>query len=180
MNSDELELLYRTRQSCREFSDRPLERELAERICRAALLAPSARNAQPWHIFLLMGEKAKEVLPAIQHLGANKFAGKAQAFAVIAEDASCGVMKVASAFKENEFVRNDLGILTAHLVLAAEAAGVGSCIIGWRNEDKLRALLSLPDKRRIPAVVALGYPADGYPVREKKRKDEAEVLTVLS
>ena len=88
-------------------------------------------------------------------------------------------MKVGEAFKENEFVRNDLGILTAHLVLAAEAAGVGSCILGWRDEEKIREILGLGKNVLIPEIVALGYPAQDYPVREKKRKPLSDVLTVL-
>lgn len=89
------------------------------------------------------------------------------------------MMKVGELFKENEFVRNDLGILTAHLVLAAEAAGVGSCILGWRNEEKLREILGLGKNTVIPEVVALGYPAEGYPVREKKRKPQDETFALI-
>lgn len=47
MDLNELETFYKSRQSCREFSDRPIEKELLRRVCEAALLAPSAMNAQP-------------------------------------------------------------------------------------------------------------------------------------
>lgn len=122
------------------------------------------------------GEKRKEAVKALRRLGMNKFAEDAQALVLIAEDKSAGMMKLGAALKENEFVKNDLGILTAHLVLAAEAAGLGSCIIGWRDEKELRSLFSLGEKTMIPEVVALGYPAEGYELRPKKRKPTSETL----
>ena len=179
MNIQELEKLYLQRQSCREFSDMVVPNEVICEICRVALLAPSAMNAQPWQLIAVTGEKRQDVLAAIQHLGMNKFASKASAIIVVAEGKNGGLMKVGAAFKENEFVRNDLGILTAHLVLAAEAAGLGSCIIGWRNEAKLREALGLGKNVKIPEVVAVGYPAEGYPVREKKRKELGEVFRLI-
>lgn len=179
MDLKELETLYLNRQSCREFSDRPLDGGLVKEICRVALLAPSAMNAQPWRLIAVTGERRKEILPLLQRLGMNKFLSGAQALIVVAEGKNSGPMKVGAAFKENEFLRNDLGILTAHLVLAAQAAGVGSCIIGWRNEEKLREALGLGKKTLIPEIVALGYPADGYPVREKKRKATEDVFSLF-
>lgn len=78
-----------------------------------------------------------------------------------------------------DFTANDLGILTAHLVLAAEAAGVQSCILGWRSRKKLCAALGLPEKTEIPVIIALGYAPEGYELRPKKRKSLEETLTVL-
>ncbi len=170
MQLSDLEQLYTKRQSCREFSDTVVPEEVIGEICRVALLAPSAMNAQPWKLVAVMGEKKDELVKALQRLGMNKFASKASAAVCVVASKGNFFTQVGSVFKENEFVRNDLGILTAHLVLAAEAAGVGSCILGWRDEEKLRNLLGLGKEAVVPEVVVLGYPAEGYPVREKKRK----------
>ena len=153
--------------------------EVIAEVCRVALLAPSAMNAQPWQLVAVTGERRADILKNIQRLGMNKFASKASALVVVASDKSGGMMKVGEIFKENEFVRNDLGILTAHLILAAEAAGLGSCIIGWRDEEKLRESLGFKKNVTIPAIVALGYPAEGYPVREKKRKPFSDAFALL-
>ncbi len=179
MDLKDMQALYLKRQSCRSFSDMIVPEEVIAEICRTALLAPSATNAQPWRLIAVMGEKKDEIVKYLQRLGMNKFASKASALVAVAEGKSGGMMKLGSVFKENEFVRNDLGILTAHLVLAAEAAGVGSCILGWRDEEKLRAALGLGKDTLIPVVVALGYPEEAYPVREKKRKPLEEVFTLL-
>lgn len=179
-NLDELEQLYLTRQSCRAFdSSKPVERELLERVCRLALLSPSACNAQPWKLYIVTGDRAKEAVKGLQDMGMNKFASEAPALVVIAESKGNLVSKIGEKFRGNDFTHNDIGILTAHLVLAAEAAGLNSCILGWRNEKKLCEALSLPKGTRIPEVVALGYAAEGYEVRPKKRKSEKETLVYI-
>ena len=52
--------LAQRRQSCRNFDpSREVESEKLETILAAALLAPSAKNRQPYEIFVAKGEKAK-------------------------------------------------------------------------------------------------------------------------
>lgn len=179
MNLHELEELYLHRQSCRSFSDKPVPEELVREICRLALLSPSACNAQPWKLIAVTGEKAKELAKGLQDLGMNKFASDAPVLVAVVEGKSNLTAKVGARFKDNDFTQNDLGILTAHLVLAAEAAGLGSCILGWRNENKLRPVLGLKKDARIPEVIALGYPADDYPTHPKNRKPLEETFTLL-
>lgn len=179
MDLDEFEELVVRRQSCREFADRPVAKELVERICRIALLAPSACNAQPWELHAVVGEKCKEAAKGLQDLGMNKFASGAAALVAVVEGKSNISAKLGGRIKDNEFTRHDLGILTAHLVLAAESAGLGSCILGWRNEEKLRVSFGLKKDAKIAVVVALGFPAEGYAVREKKRKPLDETLKIL-
>ncbi len=179
MDINEIENLYLHRQSCREFSEKPVSEELIQKICSLALLAPSAVNAQPWQLIAVMGEKKDEFVKAVQPMGMNKFAGKAQALIVVAQDKSGGIMRVGEVVKDNPYVKNDLGILTAHLILAAEAAGLGTCILGGRDEDKLRALLGFKKDVHIPHVVAVGYPAEGYEVRPKKRKPLKDTFLLL-
>ena len=174
---EELEKLYLTRQSCRSFDkEKPVERELLERICRLALLSPSACNAQPWKLYVVTGDKAKQVVKGLQDMGANKFASDAPALIVIAEGKGNLTASVGKSLKDNDFTHNDIGMLTAHLVLAAEAAGLQSCILGWRNEKKLQESLGLAKGTKIPHAIALGYATEGYEIRPKKRKDEKDTL----
>lgn len=176
---DELEKLYLTRQSCRSFDkEREIEPALLERVCRLALLAPSACNAQPWKLYAVTGERKNAAVKGLQDMGMNKFASDAPALVVIAEGKSNATAKFGAKVKDNDFTHNDIGILTAHLVLAAEAAGLQSCILGWRNEKKLCEALDLPKDTRIPEVVALGYQTAGYEIRPKKRKDEGLLFFV--
>lgn len=174
---NELEQLYLTRQSCRSFdSSKPVDKELLERICKLALLSPSACNAQPWKLYVITGDKAKEAIKGVQDMGMNKFASDASAIIVIAEGKGNLTASVGNRLKDNDFTHNDIGILTAHLVLAAEAAGLQSCILGWRNEKKLCTALDLPKGTKLSNAVVLGYATEGYEVRPKKRKDPKDTL----
>lgn len=171
--------LYAHRQSCRAFDGKPVPEQLLKEICELALLAPSACNAQPWHLYAVTGEKVKDVAACVQGLGMNKFASDAGAFVVVAEGKSNLTARLGDRLKDQNFTPGDIGIMTAHLVLAAETAGLSSCILGWRSEKKLRTLLALSEETRIPYVVALGYAVEGEPIRPKKRKPTDETLTFL-
>ena len=179
MELEDIEQLYRNRQSCRAFDGREVPADLVKRICAAALLAPSACNAQPWKLVAVLGEKRKEVAGCLQGLGMNKFASDAGALVAVCEGKSNLTAKLGGRMKNTDFTANDLGILTAHLVIAAEAAGVSSCILGSRNEEKLREALGIRDPVRIPVVVALGYAKAGDPVRPKNRKPLEETFLLL-
>ena len=180
MDIKDIEKLYLHRQSCRSFDlERPVSDELLREVCRLALLAPSACNSQPWKLLAVTGEKAKQLAAGVQDLGMNKFASDAPAFIVVLEGTGNLTATVGSRFKNTDFLHNDIGIMTAHLVLAAEAAGLATCILGWRNEEKLRNILLLPEKTRIPHIIAIGYASAGYETREKKRKSMEDTFVLL-
>ncbi len=179
MDIREIEQLYLHRQSCRAFDGRDVSEELVRKVCSLALLAPSACNAQPWKLVAVLGDRRRPVAACVQGLGMNKFASDAGAFVAVCEGKSNLTAKLGGRMKDTDFTANDLGILTAHLVLAAEGAGLASCILGWRSEEKLRAALGIMEKVRIPVVVALGYAKEDDPIRPKKRKPYEETLTIL-
>ena len=56
----------------------------------------------------------------------------------------------------------------------AAAQGLGSCILGWVDDEKIREICSLDAPVRL--VITLGYAADGDKLREKKRKDTPSVV----
>lgn len=179
MNLNDIESLFLHRQSCREFTDKDIPDELVEKICKLALLSPSACNSQPWKLIAVKGERKDALAKAMQDLGMNKFASDAPVLIAVIEGKSNLSATVSSRFKDNDFLHNDIGILTAHLILAAEAAGLGTCILGWRNEKNIREVLKLNEKVRIPHVIALGYPPKAYEIRQKKRKDFTETFSFL-
>ncbi len=172
-----IEELFSHRQSCRNYSDKPIDKQILEKVIRLASLAPSACNSQPWRVICVSGEKAKDFAKCVQSLGQNKFASKAQAFYVIIETKAKLLERVAQSFKDSAFTENDIGIFVAHIVLALESFGIGSCILGWRSVDKIQEFLSLPKDTKIPLVISMGYPAEDDVVREKKRKDFTEIYS---
>ena len=179
MNLSDIRELYTHRQSCRAFDGTPVEQTLLKEICELALLAPSACNAQPWKLVAVTGEKVRQIAACTQSLGMNKHASNAGAFVVVIEGKSNLTAKLGGRMKGVDFTPGDVGIMTAHLILAADAAGVSSCILGWRDEKSIRRVLSLDDDARIPYVIALGYAKKDDPVRPKTRKLSSETLTLI-
>ena len=66
-------------------------------------------------------------------------------------------------------------IAAAHFCLQAAELGLGTCMIGWFDEKKLKLLLNIPEKRKIGLVITLGYPPEDYKMRKKIRKPLAEI-----
>ncbi len=175
----ELKELFLKRQSTREYSDRPVETDKLKKICELAQLAPSAINAQPYKMYAIAGGKAKSFAKNIQKDGANEWASGCTAFIVIEQLEARSVTRGERVITNAEFIPNDVGILAAYIALAAEDMGVQNCIVGLRDEKGIAEFLGLPETARFPLVIALGYAAEGYPVREKRRRDFEKAVTVL-
>lgn len=171
--------LASTRQSDRAFDpERPVEKEKLERILEAARLAPSACNAQPWHIIVIDEPELKNKVAdatSARVLGMNHFTKQAPLHLLLVEEKVNLSSGIGGWVKQKDYAQMDLGILAAHIALAAHAEGLGSCILGWFNEPKMRELLFIPEQKRIWLDIAIGYSLQ--PLRPKKRKPIHEVVS---
>lgn len=166
------------RQSCRNYQEgREIPQEILNRVLEAGRLSPSACNSQPYQFTVCRGETAKEAAAAVQGMGMNKFASKVPVFLVISENAYNGTAALGAKVKKNDYRSIDIGIAAAYLTAEATAQGLGSCILGWFDDQKLRTLCHLTQPVRL--VIALGYGAEGDPLREKKRKDPKDLIRFL-
>ncbi|MDR1081507.1 MAG: nitroreductase family protein [Deltaproteobacteria bacterium] len=173
--SDFLELAAR-RQSCRDFSDKPVEHEKLVKCAEAARLAPSGCNAQPWSLVVVESpDKVKEVAECTQLLGLNRHNDKARAFFVAVEEPAKLMPKVASLLDSQIFAKGDLGGFVLSLCLEAETQGLGTCILGMFDRPRLREILGIPEDRSIFLLVSVGYPASDR-VREKTRKPAGQFV----
>ena len=166
-----------TRQSCRAYDKaRIVEREKLDAILEATRLAPSACNGQPYHMTVCKGDLAKDVAKATQGMGMNKFASQAPVLIVVSEMPYVKSAAMGARVKNNDYRSIDIGIATAYLTAEATAQGLGTCILGWFDDDKIRALCGIEHPVRL--VITLGYPKDET-VRPKKRKELAELVTEI-
>ena len=166
------------RQSCRAYDpDREVEREKLDAVLEALRLAPSACNGQPYHMTVCTGESAKAVAKTTQSMGMNAFASDAPVMIVISEKPYVKSAAVGAKLKKNDYRSIDIGILSAYITAEATAQGLGSCILGWFDDAKLRALCGLDQPVRL--VICIGYPKEGDSLRPKKRKDAAELISKL-
>lgn len=161
--------IARKRQSCRRYdAARPVEEEKLAAVLTAVQLAPSACNGQPYRVTVCRGETAREVAKATMGMGMNKFAAEAPVLLVISEEPYVRTAAVGAKLKKNDYRSIDIGIAAAYLTAEATAQGLSTCILGWLDDAKIRALCGLTQPVRL--VITLGYGAADDPLREKKRK----------
>ena len=168
--------IAQNRQSCRSYDDtRPVEEEKLSAILESVRLSPSACNGQPYHLTVCRGETAKAVAAATMGMGMNKFAAQAPILIVISEESYVKSAALGAKLKGNDYRSIDIGIAAAYLTAEAAAQGLGTCILGWFDDGKIRSLCGLNAPVRL--VVTLGYPKEGDPLRNKKRKDLQELVS---
>ena len=167
-----------TRQSCRNYNpERVVEDEKLNRILETARLAPSACNGQPYHITVCKGEVARGVAKAVQGMGMNKFASDAPVMLVISEKPYVKTAAFGSKIKGIDYRSIDIGILSAYITAEATAQGLGTCILGWLDDNAIRKICGIDET--VKMVITLGYPKDYDKLRTKKRKDLDELVTVI-
>ena len=169
--------IAQTRQSCRSYDeDRSVEQEKLDAILEAVRLAPSACNGQPYHLTVCTGETAKQAELATRGMGGlNKFTTQAPVAIIISEMPYVKTAALGAKLKKNDYRSIDIGIVAAYLTSEATAQGLSSCILGWLDDKKLRAITGLDTPARL--VVLLGYPKEDT-VRAKTRKSLDELVTV--
>lgn len=170
--------IAKTRQSCRNYDpERAVEQEKLDAILESARLSPSACNGQPYLMTVCRGESAKAVSKAVQGMGMNKFADNAPILIVISEKPYVASAALGAKVKGNDYRSIDIGILAAYITAEAAAQGLGSCILGWFDDAKIREICSLDSPARL--VITIGYAKEGEKLRDKKRKDMGELVATI-
>lgn len=145
--------VVKNRYSCKKYADRQVEKEKLASILEAGRLAPTAKNLQEQHVYVVQSAEALAKIDA-----ATPCRYGAPTVLVVAFN------------KENVFTypggRRDSGvedaaIVATHLTLAAADEGVDSCWLNYFDPDALARALALPENEEILMLLDLGYAADG-------------------
>jgi nitroreductase len=170
--------LLGSRQSERKYLDRPVEREKIERITEAGRLSPSACNGQPWHFIVVDDPAVREEVAAATEseiLRVNQFVRKAPVLIVVVRGKSNLTSRAGDLIKQMDYSLIDIGIAAASIIYQATAEGLGTCILGWFDQKKIKKVLGIPSQKRVELVISVGYTDNR--LREKMRKPPGEVTT---
>ncbi len=165
--------LVQARYSCKKYSDRPVEAEKLNAILEAGRAAPTAKNLQEQHIYVL---QSKEALAKMDAVTPCRY--------------GAGTVLAVAFDKNNVFTypggKRDSGvedatIVATHMILAAANEGVDSCWINFFDPEKLAEALGLPENEEILMLMDLGYAAEGAgPLpNHSSRKPLAETVSYL-
>ena len=153
----------RTRRSVRKYKPTSIPDDVLGRVLEAVSLAPSAKNFQPWKFILIRDPelKAKVATACVNQ------AFMAQAPLIVA---ACGLPEK-SYTGMGRYMNSwpiDVAIAFEHLILQAQAEGLGTCWIGAFYEEEVKALLGVPAAVRVLGLTPLGYPAENPAARSRK------------
>ena len=154
-----------TRRSIRKYKDQDVTDEQIRKILEAAMMAPSAGNAQPWQFVIV---RDQEVLAKVKD--AHPYVGMAAEapLAILV----CGDLSLE---KYRGFWVQDCAAATQNLLLACHGLGLGAVWTGIHplkdREDAFRALCKLPDRVVPFALVVIGHP-DQNPRSTSRYKED--------
>lgn len=160
------------RKSIRAYESTPIPEDKIKRILEAARLAPSAANIQPWHFIVVTDPEVRRKLAK-----GGRYAGfLAEAPVVIV---GCGDRKASP-----KWYIVDTAIAMQNMVLTATAEGLGTCWVGSFNEEQVKKLLNIPDRFKVIALLAVGYPREKFDLTGKvlhlikRRKKLSEIASL--
>ena len=162
------ELLLK-RQSDRKYEERAVENDKLEACLEAARLSPSACNSQPWTFVVVNeAEVLQQMRKATADMALNRFIHQVPVIVAVVLEKANFTSSIGSVIKDKEYTLLDLGIAANNFCMQATELGLGTCMIGWFDEKKVKQILNVPTAKRVPLLIAVGYSA--AETRKKTRK----------
>lgn len=186
-----------TRRTLREFSDKPVPREVIENIIMAASTAPSGAHKQPWTFCVVSNpeikKKIKEAAEAEEQVNYNgrmseEWLEDLKPFATnehkpFLEIAPYLIVVFKRAFeteegekKNNYYVNESVGLAAGFLLAAIHHAGLVALTHTPSPMNFLAKLLDRPSNERAFLLIPVGYPIDDATVPDLSRKGKEEVI----
>ena len=171
-----LDQILHARRSVRSFDPRPVDPKDIMLILEAARLAPSACNSQTWRFIFITQKEiiAKICRDAMRPVIPNNWLKQAPLLIVGCSQLDVIANRIGGRITGIEYYQIDLGIAMEHMVLKATELGLGTCWIGWFDENRIKQILEIPKKIKVSALLATGYPGD-LPVKPRKRKPAGKI-----
>lgn len=161
------------RYACKKYDGRKVEKEKMDAVLEAGRLAPTAKNLQEHHIYVV---ESKEALAKIDEVTPCRY--------------GAGTVLVVTFDKTNVFTypggKRDSGvedatIVATHLMLAAKNEGLETCWINFFDPEVAAEKLGLPENEEVLMMLDIGYAAQGAPMNpfHNKRKELSETVTYM-
>ena len=158
----ELNQAIETRRSIRRYKEEEVSLEDIKKCIEAGILAPSWKNSQTarYHVVTskeVLAQLKKEALPEFNATNVQN----APVLIVMSYISNrSGYEKDGTPTNElgNTWGAYDLGLATQNMLLKATELGLGTLVMGIRDEAKIRTILEIPENEAIVSVIGLGKP----------------------
>jgi len=156
----------RKRRTIRKYLHKTVPEQVLLKCVDAARLSPSGTNMQPLKYVIVNDQKLlKGVFSTLS------WAGYLPDYQPGEEEMPRAYIVILLDKKISQTPNHDAGIAAMSISMVAYDAGLGSCILGSVDREKLREILKVPEDIAIVLVVALGYPAENPVVETVKDGD---------
>ncbi len=149
----EFKELVKERYSCKKYDSTQITDEQLQFILEAGRLAPTAKNLQEQHIYVMQSEEA---LALIDEVTPCRYG--APTVLVVAFNAD-NVFVYPGGQRDSGV--EDASIVATHLMLAAKDVGVESCWINFFDPAEVKEKMALPENEEVLMLLDLGYAAEG-------------------
>ena len=189
------------RRTVREFSDRPVPRDIIETALKAGNTAPSGANLQPWHFVVVSGAETKQKIRDAAEVEEREFyehrASKEwlDALAPLGTDSDKPFLETAPyliavflqkfGFLEDGrkvkhyYPTESTGIASGMLITALHTAGLAALTHTPSPMRFLNEILGRPKTERPFLLLVVGYPADDAEVPDIGRKTIDEFASFI-
>lgn len=187
-----------TRRSIRDFSDKPVPKEVMENILMTASTAPSGAHKQPWTFCLISNADLKSKLRELAEAEEKKSYGGRMSDVWIKDLEPLGtnwvkefidvapwivvVMKRAYELEErgekhqNYYVNESVGLAAGFLLMAVHNAGLVALTHTPSPMNFIAKALERPENERPFLLIPVGFPAEDAQVPDLKRKEKTDVI----
>ena len=165
--------LSKARYSCRKISDKPVEADKLDYIFQAAIAAPTAKNIQPYKVWVVKSDEAMNKIKQV-----TNFTFGAKTVLVVGGKTDEGFVRPVDG---KNFTQIDATIVATHILLAIQDIGLATTWVGMVDEPKLKELFPQMKDYNIVAVFPVGYAADDAKPspRHEDRKSKEEMIINL-
>ncbi|MAG21699.1 MAG: hypothetical protein CL943_00135 [Candidatus Diapherotrites archaeon] len=164
----ELSEALKERRTIRRFQGKPVEFKLLGTCVEAARLAPSARNTQELEFIAVnKPETVGELNGVVRFGGVVKEKGR-----IKGEEPKSFIIIVSDDLRSDEdYTKTNVGIAAGAIVLSAWEQGLGCCIMGAIDREKIEEILGTPREYSVELAIAIGFPSEN-PVLEEAEDDK--------
>lgn len=170
-----------TRRSIRKYNpDQKVTKEQVKEVIQAAILAPSWKNSQTARYYCAVSEEMIEKVrtECLPEFNANNSAGAGALIVTAFVKNRSGYERSGEPTNElgNGWGAYDLGLANENLLLKAEEMGLGTLVMGIRDEKKLREVFEIPEEQTVVAVIALGHANISPDMPKRKSVEDVAVF----
>ncbi len=156
MADNPLEWIF-ARRSIRKFHSNFVDDEKIDLMLQAAMAAPSAHNARPWHFIVVKDRQTLDRLADIHP------------YAKMCYEATLAIVVCGEPAISENYWPQDCSAATQNILLAGTSLGLGTVWLGVHpgveRKGPIKQLFGVPDELEVLSVVAVGYPAEKKPSR---------------